>query len=750
MVYTELTVISGDSSKIQAPPGYTRIDQDLNQGASGKYIYLCYQIGEGPAITDITFIEGDSSNITAPAGYTKIGVDLNQGAGGKYIYLCYQKRKGPAITNLSFHVSDDNLPLISSQPGAITVIPQNLNQAAGGKYIYLCTDRNAANWMEQLAEQIGNRPLNRIAIPGTHDSATYSFSPNGELSPDSPDLTQKLQQLPDIKKIVYNWARTQNYSISQQLEAGIRYLDIRVATYRDYDDYSDIRIVHSMWGISVIDAIQQVDAFMRKYPKEIVLLRFGTNKPGAMSSQSKSRLIEKLKQTFSDILVPTIFDATVTPAELWATTPSKRLIVLFNWALYADTPVGDRILFWEDESWEYSGSKLGADGTTDLSKLKASLQSGIDKAITNPHKFFGLGLSLTPDTELILKSELSEVLEGGGSLYKNCAKDATTAGMQWLRTQWFNKPINIFSTDFFQMAQTVDTALLLNQRPLPPEYGFTSRGLGVTAVGQDSIPGQLDSLYIFTRDPNGLLYSRGYRNGWQDWQPIDQFVASAPAVISSVSGQFDLVAQGMHKNLLHGWYNGAKWVWETLQDEDDEVGFPNTPVIASRSLGWLDVFVQRDGDLWHRGREHGNWHKWESLGGTITSAPGVTSNGNGQLDVLARGTDNGVWHKRFDGRWHDWQPLGGVVTSAPCVTSSGNGRLDAFVRGTDNGVWHNYFEGRWHDWQPLGGVFTSAPAALSTGTGQLQVFVRGTDNGVWHNHFDGTWHSWEPLGGNIA
>ena len=41
-------------------------------------------------ITDITIIYGDAQ-VEAPAGFTKIDVDINFGASGTFVYLCYQK-----------------------------------------------------------------------------------------------------------------------------------------------------------------------------------------------------------------------------------------------------------------------------------------------------------------------------------------------------------------------------------------------------------------------------------------------------------------------------------------------------------------------------------------------------------------------------------------------------------------------------------------------------------------------------------
>ena len=54
---TSLEVISGSDSEQQCPPQYTRVNQDLNEGAGGKYIYLCYSTNYlfGKPITDIYF-----------------------------------------------------------------------------------------------------------------------------------------------------------------------------------------------------------------------------------------------------------------------------------------------------------------------------------------------------------------------------------------------------------------------------------------------------------------------------------------------------------------------------------------------------------------------------------------------------------------------------------------------------------------------------------------------------------------------
>jgi hypothetical protein len=172
---------------------------------------------------------------------------------------------------------------------------------------------------------------------------------------------------------------------------------------------------------------------------------------------------------------------------------------------------------------------------------------------------------------------------------------------------------------------------------------------------------------------------------------------------------------------------------------------------------------------------------WESLGGILTSGPGVSSWDENRLDVFVISSDNALWHKWYDGnsdRWGSnvnahWESLGkppGInLTSNPAavswrliaVSSSINRerRIDVFVRGSDNALWHKWYDGnsdRWGSnvnahWESLGGILTSGPGVSSWWKDRLDVFVRGGDNILWHktHRHGGGWLYYEPLGGGI-
>ncbi|PAJ72069.1 hypothetical protein CJF42_23240 [Pseudoalteromonas sp. NBT06-2] len=140
----DIIVIQGNSSKVDVPAGYSKINTDLNKGAGGDYVYLCYHTqavnsedlqGNPYCITGLTTIKGKEK---APKGFTKLSVNLNADAGGKHIYFCIKKE--PYNDTLSIKdlrvIKGDN-PNISA-PYEFTKIKQNLIEDAGGDYIYAC------------------------------------------------------------------------------------------------------------------------------------------------------------------------------------------------------------------------------------------------------------------------------------------------------------------------------------------------------------------------------------------------------------------------------------------------------------------------------------------------------------------------------------------------------------------------------------------------------------------------------------
>jgi hypothetical protein len=98
---TDICFVTGKDA--EAPAGYSKLNTDLNDGAGGEYIYLCYATAATTGvkflpIAKLALISGNSNDIKPEDGFMRINQDLNAGAGGKYIYLCFKYAEDGPMT----------------------------------------------------------------------------------------------------------------------------------------------------------------------------------------------------------------------------------------------------------------------------------------------------------------------------------------------------------------------------------------------------------------------------------------------------------------------------------------------------------------------------------------------------------------------------------------------------------------------------------------------------------------------------
>jgi hypothetical protein len=111
------------------------INVDMNSGSEGPYIYPLKHVSpnSSEAISGLAFIHKGS----VPSGYTKIDQDLNAGAGGKFNYLCIAKGGPIKMTAITFIARDEKVTDWSLD--GYFVFPHDLNTGAKkvGNYVYL-------------------------------------------------------------------------------------------------------------------------------------------------------------------------------------------------------------------------------------------------------------------------------------------------------------------------------------------------------------------------------------------------------------------------------------------------------------------------------------------------------------------------------------------------------------------------------------------------------------------------------------
>jgi hypothetical protein len=131
------------------------------------------------------------------------------------------------------------------------------------------------SWMTDHNRLISGKKLSALVIPGSHDSGTYPIRSDSGFGPDQDDHPElnTLSYIPAfngfVTQIIANWARAQPSSIREQLNAGIRYFDIRVGMTG-----GELVTTHTLRGAKLATILSEVDAFARAHPQEIVILDF--------------------------------------------------------------------------------------------------------------------------------------------------------------------------------------------------------------------------------------------------------------------------------------------------------------------------------------------------------------------------------------------------------------------------------------------------------------------------------------------
>lgn len=150
-----------------------------------------------------------------------------------------------------------------------------------------------STWMSMPAVQ--NKPLCRLKIPGTHDSAAYllervvsqmlppdvqflrDLSP--ETAPEDHDLFQKPYYLGEktYKYVLEEVNRSgqahhESKTIYQQLCDGVRIFDLRI--YRDDREDGKVYTHHSLRGPLLSDIFVQISGFIKQFPDAAELLIF--------------------------------------------------------------------------------------------------------------------------------------------------------------------------------------------------------------------------------------------------------------------------------------------------------------------------------------------------------------------------------------------------------------------------------------------------------------------------------------------
>ena len=328
--------------------------------------------GSGYSVTDVA--DGDEVAFFANNGYV-FCMDLK----GNVIGTNNLPGLGGAETRLSVNSATELIVGINGNCVALTLpgFPQQYGP-----------------WMANMAAKIGPKPLRKVAIPGTHDSCTNLITSSSQLGLDNPKWREIIDGLPLAeayqKAIMADWSLAQPLDVTRQLEAGIRYLDLRL---QNSNEDRDQEFTHGLVSGPLDDLVAQVRRYITASgnDKEIIILDF--NHFYGFTTEAHRTVTSMLWLTFGKKLAPASLGLEVTVNELWAST--YRIIAFYNDSYTVSiTPF----------LWPMSRISSPWPNTADPTTLFDTLESEVAKLPVST--FFVLQGVLTPDVNSILNGLL--------------------------------------------------------------------------------------------------------------------------------------------------------------------------------------------------------------------------------------------------------------------------------------------------------------------------------------------------------
>lgn len=239
------------------------------------------------------------------------------------------------------------------------------------------------------------------------------------------------------KSVMKQWSVTQNLTFKEQLEHGIRYFDLRVASKKHQDD---LRYLHSLYGPSVKDSLQEIQTFLDSHPKEVVILDF--NHFYEMNEKHHENLIELVTDKFESKMCPHLDMDSVTLSMMWE---SGLQVIVF----YQNNFIRDNMMF-----WPASSIKAPWANTADIHDLMTFLDSRFKsgRPLDEFHVTQGV---ITPGTGMIM-SHLNSSLQA-------MTEKVAPRIVVWLKDKKIgSQGINICMIDFVEKADFISNVISLN------------------------------------------------------------------------------------------------------------------------------------------------------------------------------------------------------------------------------------------------------------------------------------------------
>ncbi|XP_058794322.1 PI-PLC X domain-containing protein 3 [Phymastichus coffea] len=297
---------------------------------------------------------------------------------------------------------------------------------SGAQYELPALSENLEFWMTRLPPKLKALPIIQLAIPGSHNTMTYTIEKNNDIGPDEPvpirNIGRRLSIV--IKPIIFNWSINQEENVKDQLDGGIRYLDLRVAT-KPGDN--NIYFLHGLYGDNISQPLHIVNEWLNQHPNEVIIVDF--QHFYNFDEANHRSLINQIKFIFRGKMCP-VYNKFDNITLQWLSLQKYQVFVVYRNAIaqyYTD--------LWPGGLWPTPWPE-----TVDSTKLVNFLNNGLQKRSRDAG--YVSQCLLTPTKTYVTKHIC-------GNLRRNLTPVCRSVTMPWVEQHSpGNGGMNIVITDF--------------------------------------------------------------------------------------------------------------------------------------------------------------------------------------------------------------------------------------------------------------------------------------------------------------
>ncbi|MFF7296430.1 hypothetical protein [Streptomyces sp. NPDC008265] len=637
------------------------------------------------------------------------------------------------------------------------------------------------SWMEQLRGTVGDRPLNRIVMPGSHDAGSWSITRNSGLCRygESAHVARKWPALAS------SMSRTQSGSLTRQLDAGARYFDLRLCkvdgawyTYHGGPRGGLFFDRTAPDGTVTRGEAGEIAAWIARHPKELVTVKLITAGPAETARSDNQEALTLLAGALGGGAGhPALADDTLAPTSTYNQfmAAGKHVVLIdvrgdsgYRWT-------------WRQSSLAYRGSYVGVDKDwQDILKevfLPGTRQRNYDAVKRRGDEVLGRAPGADADKLFVLQSIIDpthsipdaavlQALAVLRVLSPNTADNYLLHLSRELNSQLLGK----FRQDWNHANVTDNMNIVMTD-----DINQDGHGVGAGELQREIISRNLQ----VKTTPNTYYHGSRLQNG--DWAPVTalggaggsfRFAGGRQAVAPTTDGGMQVLGIGLDGNIWHTIRraDGSWQGWNVLPAADNTtVGFKAADVSITAMPGGDAqlVAVGRDGLAYHNIRyADGGWQGWSAMPGQdkgLVRASRAAASGmpDGSTRVVVFGADGAMrlTPRAADGSWRPWTKVPGVgapeFAGHDLAIAAAGPQAQIVAVGLDGHVWHNVIraDGSLQGWgAPAGTGTTSAMAARAVAiagspAGESRILAIGADGTAHHTvrRADGTWDLFRPV-----